>query len=109
MRYAVFGLMWLACSSFVSDAHAQVPPEVEACQASGLAALKERSPSIDNLNFDIDGLAITKASTKVEDTPIRMVIMGEAYLQRDRSDRPNRFVCLIGEKGKVLLTFFTEQ
>ena len=109
MRYAVFGLLWLACSSFVSDAHAQAPPEVDACQASGLAALKERSPSIDNLTFEIEGLAISKADTQVEDTPIRMVIMGEAYLRRDKSDKANRFVCLIGEKGKVVLTFFTEQ
>jgi hypothetical protein len=109
MRYAVLGLMWLAGSALTSDAHAQVPPEVEACRASGLAALKQRSPSIENLNFDIDGLAISKADTKVEDTPIKMVIMGEAYLQRDKSDKPNRFVCLIGEKGKVVLTFFTEQ
>jgi hypothetical protein len=109
MRYAVLGLMWFACSSLASDAHAQVPPEVEACRASGLAALKQRSPSIENLTFDIDGLAISKADTKVEDTPIKMVIMGEAYLQRDKSDKPNRFVCLIGEKGKVVLTFFTEQ
>jgi hypothetical protein len=109
MRYAVLGLTWLACSALASAAHAQIPPEVDACRASGLAALKERSPSIDNLTFDIEGLAITKANTKVEDTPIRMVIMGEAYLQRDKSDKPNRFVCLIGEKGKVVLTFFTER
>ena len=109
MRSALLGFTWLAGSALASAAHAQMPPEVEACRASGLSALKERSPSIDNLNFDIDGLAISKANTKVEDTPIRMVIMGEAYLQRDRSDRPNRFVCLIGEKGKVVLTFFTER
>jgi hypothetical protein len=32
-----------------------------------------------------------------------------AYLQREKTDKPNRFVCLIGEKGKVLLMFFTEQ
>ena len=76
---------------------------------SGRGALKERSPAIKDLTFDIDGLAISKANTKVEDTPVRMVIMGDAYLQREKTDKPNRFVCLIGEKGKVLLTFFTEQ
>jgi hypothetical protein len=47
--------------------------------------------------------------SQVEDTPVKMVIMGDAYLQREKTDKPNRFVCLIGEKGKVLLTFFTEQ
>ena len=24
-------------------------------------------------------------------------------------DKPNRFVCLLSDKGKVVLTFFTEQ
>ncbi len=57
----------------------------------------------------MESLAILKADTKVEDTPIQMVIMGEAYLQREKSDKPNRFVCLVSDKGKVVLTFFTEQ
>jgi hypothetical protein len=92
-----------------SSAHAQAPAEVEACRLSGLAALKERSPSLEHLTFDIQSLAISKADTKVEDTPIRMVVMGEAYLQREKSDKPNRFVCLVSDKGKVVLTFFTEQ
>jgi hypothetical protein len=90
-------------------AHGQVPEEVEACRKFGLAALKEKAPSIDSLTFDIEGIAVSKADTTVEDTPIKMVIMGEAYLTRDRTDKPNRFVCLIGGGGKVLLTFFTEQ
>ncbi len=90
-------------------AFAQVPAEVEACRLSGLAALKERSPSIEHLTFDIQSLAISKADTRVEDTPIRMVVMGDAYLQRENSDKPNRFVCLVSDKGKVVLTFFTKQ
>jgi hypothetical protein len=102
---AVLGSTLLLASS----ALAQVPAEVEACRLSGLAALKERSPSIEHLTFDIQSLAISKADTKVEDTPILMVIMGDAYLQREKSDKPNRFVCLVSDKGKVVLTFFTEQ
>ena len=102
---AVLGSSLLLASS----ALAQVPAEVGACRLSGLAALKERSPSIEHLTFDIQSLAISKADTNVEDTPIRMVIMGEAYLQREKSDEPNRFVCLVDDKGKVVLTFFTEQ
>ncbi|MBM6583896.1 hypothetical protein ILT44_27215 [Microvirga sp. BT689] len=92
-----------------SPSVAQVPAEVEAWRLSGLAALKERSPSLEHLTFDMESLAISKASTRVEDTPIRMVVMGEAYLQREKSDKPNRFVCLVSDKGKVVLTFFTEQ
>jgi hypothetical protein len=108
MRYSILPA-FLASTIMALPAQAQVPAEVDACRLSGLVALKERSPAITDLTFDIDGLAISKADTKVEDTPVKMVIMGDAYLQREKSDKPNRFVCLIGEKGKVLLTFFTEQ
>ena len=108
MRYITVSA-FLASTIMAVSAQAQVPAEVEACRLSGLVALKERSPAIKDLTFDIDGLAISKAETKVEDTPVKMVIMGDAYPQREKSDKPNRFVCLIGEKGKVLLTFFTEQ
>ena len=102
---AVLGSALLLASSVL----AQVPAEVEACRLSGLAALQERSPTLEHLTFDIQSLAISKADTKVEDTPIRMVVMGEGYLQRETSDKPNRFVCLVSDKGKVVLTFFTEQ
>ena len=92
-----------------ASAIAQVPAEVEACRLSGLVAIKERSPSLDQITLDVESLAISKADTKVGDTPIKMVIMGDAYLQREKSDKPNRFVCLVSDKGKVVLTFFTEQ
>jgi hypothetical protein len=54
-------------------------------------------------------MAISKVDTKVEDTPVKMGVMDDAYLQRENSDKPNRFVCLVSDKGKVVLTFFTEQ
>ncbi|WP_210492492.1 hypothetical protein [Microvirga antarctica] len=92
-----------------SSALAQVPPEVEACRLSGLAALQKRSPSLDQITFDMDSLGISKADTKVGETPIKMVIMGDAYLQRDKTDKPNRFLCLLSDDSKVVLTFFTEQ
>jgi hypothetical protein len=98
-----------ACLVVSSSAFAQAPVEVEACRLSGLSAIRERSPSLDQITLDMDSLAISKADTKVGETPVRMVVMGDAYLQRDKTDKPNRFVCLVGEKGKVLLTFFTEQ
>ena len=91
--------------------HAQNPndPAIEACRTTGLMALKERSPSLKDLIFDMESLAVSKANTTVEDTPVRTVIMGEAYLERKETGKSQRFVCLIGEKGKVLLTFFTAQ
>jgi len=91
--------------------HAQSPndPAIEACRTTGLIALKERSPSLKDLIFDMESLAVSKASTAVEDVPVRTVIMGEACPERKETGKSQRFVCLIGEKGKVLLTFFTAQ
>ena len=91
--------------------HAQSPndPAIEACRTTGLIALKEQSPPLRDLVFDVESLAVSKANTSVEDIRVRTVIMGEAYLERNETRGSHRFVCLIGNKGKVLLTFFTEQ
>ena len=62
-----------------------------------------------DLIFDMETLLVSKANTHVEDVPVRTVMMGEAYLERKGAGKPQRFVCLIGEKGKVLLTFFMAQ
>jgi hypothetical protein len=95
MRYGIVAAVFVILAL---PAYAQVPAEVEACRLSGLVALKERSPAIKDLTFDIDGLAISKAETKVEDTPVKMVVMGDAYLQREKTDKPNRF---LGSDGSV--------
>lgn len=84
-------------------------PELEACKTTGLIALRERSPTLKDILIDPDAVTIAKADTKVEDTPIRTIVMGDAYLERGKTDKPYRFLCLIGEKGKVVLTFFTQQ
>jgi hypothetical protein len=89
---------------------AQSPEDlaVAACQSTGLIALQQRSKEITDLIVDRDSLAVTTANTKVEDVAIKAVILGEAYIKRDKeTGKPDRFVCLIGDKGKVLLTFFT--
>jgi hypothetical protein len=92
-----------------TPAFSQVPPQVEACRKVGLAALKQRSPSLDQITLDMDSIAISKADTKVGETPIKMIIIGDAYLQRDKTDKPNRFLCLLSDEDRVVLTFFTEQ
>ena len=92
-----------------SKAQSPSDPAIEACRTTGLLALKERSPSVKDLSLDMESLAVSKANTTVEDVPVRMVVMGEAYLERKETGGSQRFVCLIGEKGKVLLTFFTAQ
>lgn len=92
-----------------SPASAQPTPELEACRATGLLALTERNPAIKDVTFDLDSMTIAKANTKVEDTSIRTIIIGDAYLEKNRKETRRTFLCLIGEKGKVLLTFFTDK
>lgn len=82
---------------------------IAACKAQALARLKQRSPSVDDIYIDVDGLTVATADAKLGDTAVKGVIMGEAYIQRDKSDSANRFLCLTGEKGEVLFTFFTER
>ena len=49
--------------------HAQNPndPTIEACRTTGLIALKEQSPPLRDLVFDVESLAVSKANTSVED------------------------------------------
>lgn len=82
---------------------------VAACKARALERLKAASPSIDDIYIDVDGLTIATADSKIGETPVNGVIMGEAYIRRDRSDQANRFLCLTGPKDEVLFTFFTER
>lgn len=48
-------------------------------------------------------------TTQIDDTKVKTIIIGDAYLERTKSEKPNRFLCIIGAKGKVLLTFFTQK
>lgn len=92
--------------------HAQTNNDaaVQACKSTGLIALKEKSPEISDLVIDMEAVAVSAADTKVEDVAVKTVIMGDAYIARKgQTGKPDRFVCLLGDKGKVLLTFFTAQ
>ena len=40
---------------------------------------------------------------------VRTVVIAEAYIERGTKDKPQTFVCVIGEKGKVLLTLFSDK
>lgn len=108
-----FTFMIVAASGFMlltDPAAAQTAddPTVAACKATGLLALQAQAPEITDLVFDMETLAISAADTKIEDTPVTTVVLGEAYIARkEQAAKPDRFVCLLGEKGKVLLTFFT--
>lgn len=83
--------------------------EVAICKAAALSTLTAREPEIKDIYIDEDGATIAVAEAKIEEIPVTRIIMGEAYLRTDRSDKPRRFLCLLGEKNKVLLTFFTQR
>ena len=103
-----FSILFLAVLFTVDTTSAQ-NPELETCRSTGLIALRERNPAIRDVSLDMDSMTVAKANTKVEDTPIRTIIIGDAYLEQGKKDSRRTFLCLIGEKGKVLLTFFTDK
>lgn len=82
-------------------------PEIATCKAAALQTLHAREPEIKDIYIDEDGATVAVSESKIEDIPVTRIVMSEAYLRTDRSDKPRRFLCLLGEKNKVLLTFFT--
>ena len=91
-----------------APAFAQTPsPEADACKASGLIALKQKSPQVKDIQIGLDSAKVINADTNIEGVPIKTVVIGEAYIERAKTEKPQTFVCIIGEKGKVLLTMFS--
>lgn len=110
LALTLFVTSTIALTASTIQAQTNNDTAAQACQSTGLIALKQRSPEITDLVLDMETLAVSAADTKVEDVPVKTVIMGDAYIARGGvAGKPDRFVCLIGEKGKVLLTFFTAQ
>ena len=107
MRSQFIGALLLSASA-ISAAGAQTSenPEIAACKATGILALKEKSPTVRDMILDMDTVLVSKANTDIEGTPIRTVVMGDVYLEKKGTGKAQRFLCLIGDKGKVLLTFF---
>jgi hypothetical protein len=84
-------------------------PEADACKASGLIALKQKYPQVKDVVIDLDSAKIIKADTSIEDVPVRTVVIGDAYVERTKTTKPQTLVCVIGDKGKVLLTLFSDK
>jgi hypothetical protein len=98
-----------ACAIVSSRAASAEPADtvaIAACKATAILALKEKSPAIRDIILDMDTISVSKASTEIEGVPLRTVIMGDAYLEEKETGKAQHFLCLIGDKGKVLLTFF---
>ena len=82
-------------------------PEIDACRASGLIALKERSPSIKDVNLDLDSVRVVRVNSKIESIDVKAILLADAYVERQRTGKPQNLICIVGDKGKVLLTVFT--
>lgn len=82
-------------------------PEIAICKKVALETLSAKDPDIKDIYIDEDGATVAVSESKIETIPVTRIVMSEAYLRTDRSDKPRRFLCLLGEKNKVLLTFFT--
>ena len=85
-------------------------PEIDACTASGLIALKERSPAIKDVTLDLDSVRVVKMkSSKIANVEIKAIVLGEVNIEKKKSSKPQDLICILGEKGKVLLTIFSDK
>lgn len=84
-------------------------PEIATCKKAALDTLSAKEPDIKDIYIDEDGATVAVSELRIETIPVTRIVMAEAYLRTDRSDKPRRFLCLLGEKNKVLLTFFTSR
>jgi hypothetical protein len=109
MRGLRFGLT-LAATLVAGAAFADPSsPEADACKASGLLALKQKYPQVKDVVIDLDSARIIKTEEKIENVPIRTIVLGDAYIERTKTTKPQTLVCIIGDKGKVLLTLFSDR
>ena len=53
--------------------------------------------------------SIGQLDTTIENVPIKTVVIGDAYVERTKTTKPQTLVCIIGDKGKVLLTLFSDK
>jgi hypothetical protein len=84
-------------------------PEIDACRASGLIALKERSPAIKDVTLDLDSVRVVKMSSKIANVEIKAIVLGEVNIEKKKSSKPQDLICILGDKGKVLLTIFSDK
>jgi hypothetical protein len=109
MTRHIFAVAVLASLIATSAFAETLSPEADACKASGLLALKQKYPQVKDVLIDLDSAKIIKANTTIENVPIRTIVVGDAYVERTKTTKPQTLVCVIGDKGKVLLTLFSEK
>jgi hypothetical protein len=90
----------LLASLIASTAFAEtLSPEADARKASGLLALKQKYPQVKDVLIDLDSAKIIKAGTGPNQNRRHWRRLCRA---------PQTRACMIGDKGKVLLTLFSD-
>lgn len=84
-------------------------PEVDACRATALIALKEAEPSVKDVAIDPDSVRIFKMEKKIGDEIVHAVVIGDVTIEKTKSSKPRSLVCIVGDKGKVLVTHLSGQ
>ena len=84
-------------------------PEIDACRASGFIALKERSAAVKDVSLDLDSVRLIKVNSKIEDIAVKAILLADVSIEKAKSEKAQNFICIVGEKGKVLLTIFSDQ
>jgi hypothetical protein len=106
LKPILIALILIAAASGAGNTQTTDNPEIAACKATGILALNEKSPTVRDMVLDMDTIVVSKANTEIEGIPIKTVVMGDVYLEKKGTGKAQHFLCLIGDKGKVLLTFF---
>ena len=58
---------------------------------------------------NIDSVRLIKVNSKIGNIDIKAIVLGDANIEKKKSDKTQYFICIVGEKGKVLLTIFSDQ
>ena len=58
------------------------------------------NPAIKDVSLDVEGMTVAKANTKIEDTPLKTVVIGDAYLDKGKQDTDAPFFASSAKKGK---------
>ena len=97
-RFALTFLISLIAGPALAET---LSPETDACKASGLLALKQKFSQVKDVLIDLDSAKVIKADTTI--------VIRDAYVERTKTTKPQTLVCIIGDKGKVLLTLFSDK
>jgi hypothetical protein len=106
---AVFSTSGYATAQEVQKSLNPDTPEVDVCRSSGLIALKEVAPTVKDVAINPDSIRIFKMNKKIGDETVHAVVIGEVSIEKAKSSKPQSLVCIIGDKGKVLVTEFSSQ